>query len=92
MPLARDERLQWSEDFSMGDYSELDTSFLAEYREKRELGSYRVTRAIELICEYCLHLEQNIDKLNTTLREKSDLIQRLLSETSEDDGLDIGDF
>lgn len=92
MPLARDERLQWAEDFSLGDYSELDTSFLAEYREKRELGSYRVTRAIELICEYCLHLESKVDTLSTILEEKNELINKLILETSEDDGLNIGDM
>jgi hypothetical protein len=92
MPLARDERLQWAEEFNEGDYSELDTSFLAEYRRKRELGNYRVTRSIELICEYCLHLEQRVSRMDIILREKSELVQKLLSETSEDDGLNIGDI
>ena len=92
MALARDERLQWAKDFSNGDYSELDHTFLTDYRAKRDLGGYRTTRAIEIICEYCLHLEQKVDTISTILEEKQDLIAKLLLETSEDDGLNIGDI
>ena len=92
MPLARDERLQWAAEFDEGDYSRLESNWLGEHRLKRHLASFRTNRSLELLCEYCLHLEQKVDTISTILEEKQDLIAKLLLETSEDDGMNIGDI
>jgi hypothetical protein len=89
-------------EFSEGKLQKLDKLCprLDEFRWSYEEDNYRsFSAAFEALCLYAISLEdkvltldRDVSTLSTILEEKQDLIDKLLFETSEDDGLDIGDF
>ena len=89
-------------EFTLGKLQKLDKLCpkFDEFRWSYEEDNYRTfSAAFEALCLYALSLENkvltletNISTLSTILEEKQDLIDKLLIETSEDDGMNIGDI
>lgn len=80
-------RKKIAKEFANGDFSKLDElcPTLDEFRYNLEEDYYRSTPSFETMCLYILYLEERINIL-------TNIAEKLIAETSEDDNLGIGDL
>lgn len=80
-------RKKIAKEFANGNFSKLDLlcPTLDEFRYNWEESYYKSSPSFETICLYVLYLEERINIL-------SNIANKLIAETSEEDNLGIGDI